>query len=49
MIVNNLYVVSIPFRPPKTDAVLIIDPDAVLTFAVFRKGLQMIAGRHFQV
>jgi len=32
VIVRDLHVVSAVVRPPKTDAVLVVDPDAVLPF-----------------
>ncbi len=34
MIIGYLYVVRLIIFPPKADAVLIVDPDAVLSFAI---------------
>jgi len=45
VIVSNLNVVCIACFPYETDAVLIINADAVLTFSISTEGLEVIAGR----
>jgi hypothetical protein len=35
--------------PPKADSVLIVDPDAVLSFAVSPHGFQSIAGKDAKI
>ncbi len=43
VIVHNLYIVGISIVPDEADAVLIVDPDAVLSTPVTRHCLQAIA------
>lgn len=49
MIVCYFDIICVAFLPCKADAPLIIDPDAVLTFAVALQLLQSIGRRHSQV
>ena len=42
MIVYDLYVQGVRFGPSEADAVLIVDPDAVLPFSVALQGLQVM-------
>jgi len=42
VVVDNLYVVGVGLSPDKTDAILIVDADGVLAFAVFDQRLQMV-------
>lgn len=49
MVVNNFDVVRIFILPNKADAVLVVDPDALLSFAVALERLQPVARRHFQI
>lgn len=44
MIIDNLYVVGISISPFEADAPLIVDSDAVLSFAIPFQWLQAIAG-----
>jgi len=45
VIIHDLYVMRVAFSPSKTNAPLVIDPDAVLSRAVAGKGLQSVARR----
>jgi hypothetical protein len=38
-----------PLPPGKTDAVLIVDPDAVLALSVASQSFQAVAGRNQQI
>ena len=49
MIVHDFDIVSVAVAPDKADAVLIVDPYAVLAFAVAMQQLKAIAWRHFQI
>ena len=49
MIVDDLDVVGIAVTPTKANPPLVVDPDAVLSFAVASQGLQSIAGRCLQI
>src|SRR5437879_3102307 len=43
VVVHNLYVVSLSAVPAKTDAVLIVDPDAVLSDPVSLQAFELVA------
>src|SRR5271166_5425826 len=49
VIVGDLYVVRIALAPREADAVLVIDANAVLPFAIASEPLQSVAGRQRQV
>ena len=49
VVIDDFDIVRITFSPFKTDAPLVIDPDAMLSFAVALQGLQPVAWRHPQV
>lgn len=49
MIVHNLHVVGVSIPPDEADAVLVIDPDAVLPAAVTRQRLQAIARKRRKI
>jgi hypothetical protein len=49
MIIGNLDVRRSLFGPSKTNAPLIIDPNAMLAFAFSLQRLQMIGGRRSQI
>ena len=49
VVVDDLHIVRIPIAPDETDPPLVVDPDAVLTSASTREGLQAVAGRCPQV
>jgi len=44
MVISYLHVMCMSFFPTKTDPVLAVDPDRMLPFAVFVKGMQFISG-----
>jgi hypothetical protein len=48
VIVDDLYVVRIAGTPPKTNAPLIVDPDAVLAGPIALQRLQPVARRNTQ-
>jgi len=49
VVVGNLDIDSIPLIPAKADAVLIVDPDAVLPFAASFERFQPVSGKQGQV
>src|SRR5438552_15048404 len=49
MVVGNLNVMGVAVAPAKADAPLVVDADAVLTFAIPDKFFQSIAWRHTEV
>jgi len=49
VIIGDLDIVSIPFVPTKTDAVLLVDTNAILTLTVSPKSLETVAERHAQI
>ena len=49
MVVHNLHASRLAFGPPETEAVLVIDPYAVLAGTVAAKGFKSVAGRRLQV
>ena len=49
MVVHNFQVLRATDSPSKTQAPLIIDPDAVLAFAVSLQGLQLVLRRYLQI
>jgi hypothetical protein len=44
VVINDFNIFRIIPRPDETDAVLVIDPDAVLSFAVSFERFEMVAG-----
>ena len=44
MIVHDLHIVSVPVVPDEADAILIVDPNAVLPTPVARERLEPVAG-----
>ena len=49
MVVGNLDVISIPIIPAKANAVLVVDPDAMLPLAVSCESFQPVSGNRGQV
>jgi hypothetical protein len=49
MIIHNHDLIWTTFSPDKTDAVLVIDTNAMLTFAVPSKGFYTIPRRYTQI
>jgi len=49
MIIGNLNFESIAITPYETDAVLVVDPNAVLSSAIPLQGLQMVAGKYGKI
>jgi hypothetical protein len=49
VIINYLYVIRAIFFPNKAYPEPVINPDAVLSFAVSRKALQPVSGRALQI
>ncbi len=49
MVVHDLDLISMAAFPPKADAPLIIDADAMLTFALALERLESIGGWHAKV
>lgn len=49
MIVHNLHIVGISIAPDEADAVLIVDPDAVLATAVTSKRLQAVSRERCEI
>ena len=49
MVVGNLDIESILLFPAEADAVLIVDPDAVLPFAISFERFQPVSGKQGQV
>jgi hypothetical protein len=49
MVVGNFDVESIPLIPAEADAILIVDPDAVLPLAASRERFQPVSGEQCQV
>jgi len=49
VIVDDLNVVRVAVRPPKADAPLIVDPDAVLSGTIAAELLEPIARGHSQI
>jgi len=48
VIIHNLYFMRVAFSPSKANAPLVIDPDAVLSRPVARKGFQPVPRRYPQ-
>ena len=46
VIVDDFHLIRAIVRPDKADAILVIDPDTVLSPAISRQRLQAIARRH---
>ena len=49
MVIDDLHVVSIPVMPDKADAILIVDPNAVLSQSISGERLEPVAGERRQV
>jgi hypothetical protein len=49
MIIDNFYVVGVPFAPDEAEPPLLIDPDAVLSLSVAMQKFQAISRRRGQV
>lgn len=49
MIIRDLYVVGPVFAPEETNAVLIVNPDAVLSFAISSQRFEAISWRDPQI
>jgi hypothetical protein len=49
MIISDLNIFCACFRPPKADAPLIVDTNAILADPVTFEGLKAIAGRYPQI
>src|ERR1017187_7330469 len=49
MVVGNLHVVCVPILPDETDAVLVVDADAVLPFPGAFQNFQTVAGNRCRV
>jgi hypothetical protein len=49
MVVDDFHVVGFTLPPHEADAILIIDPDAVLALALAVQRLQPVSGRHPQI
>ena len=49
VIVDDLHIVSVAIVPDEADAVLIVDPNAVLTTSIARERLEPVAGERRQV
>jgi hypothetical protein len=49
MVIDDLYVFRVVVLPAKADAILIVDANAVVAFAVFDERFEMVSGRHFKV
>jgi hypothetical protein len=49
MIINYLNLIGIPLMPTKTYSPLIVNPDAVLSFAIAGKFLKTITWRDLQI
>jgi len=46
MIVDDLYIIGVSIMPPKANAPLIVNSDAVLSQSVSAQRFQPISGRH---
>ncbi len=46
MVVHDFHIVGVAVPPHEADAILIIDPDAVLALALAVQRLQPVSGRH---
>ena len=49
VVVHNSHVVCVSFVPPKTDSILIVDADAVLSDAIPLQRFEVIAGTGQQI
>jgi len=49
MVIHDLYAVSVPVAPRKTNTKLVIDANAVLPFAIALQCLKVITRRSLQV
>jgi hypothetical protein len=49
MVVDDFHVEGVALPPHEADAILIIDPDAVLALALALQRLQPVSGRHAQI
>jgi hypothetical protein len=49
MVVDDFNLVGVALPPYEADAILIIDPDTVLAFALSVQRLQPVSGRHAQI
>lgn len=49
MVVNYFHFVGISIAPIKTDAILFVDPDAELSFAIATQLFQPVAGWNHQI
>jgi hypothetical protein len=49
VVINNFYIIDITFFPTKTDPVLIVDADTVLTFPGSLQGFQAVPRWHSQI
>jgi hypothetical protein len=49
VVVHDLHIISVPIVPNEADAILIVDPDAVLSPAVARERLEPITRKRPQV
>jgi hypothetical protein len=49
MVVDDFHVAGVALQPQEADAILIIDPDAVMALALAVQRLQPVSGRHAQI
>ena len=49
MVVDDFHIVGVAIPPNEADAILIIDSDAVLAFALAVQSLQPVSGRNIQI
>jgi hypothetical protein len=49
MVVGGFYVVGVAALEAETDAVLVVDPDSLLTLSVSTQSMEPVSGRHLQL
>jgi hypothetical protein len=49
VVIGDLNVEGVPILPAEANAVLVVDPNAVLPFAIARQGFELVAGDRGQV
>jgi hypothetical protein len=49
VVVDDFYVVGVAVTPSETDTPLVVDPDAVLAFAIAFEGFEPIGRRYAQI
>jgi hypothetical protein len=49
VIIHDLHIVSVPVVPDETDAILIVDPNAVLSTPIACERLEPVAGEYCEV